>query len=80
MVRQPATTSTRAAAGALNKYRITDEGLGFNHNGKPDPTVPGGMCIPRGSGMLLMRGFMTTVQFNDRGNVVTMTKVRGTAS
>ena len=61
--------------------RITDEGPGFNHNSEPDPTEPT-TCweVPRGSGLLLMRTFMTEVQFHGRGNVVTMTKVRETAT
>ena len=35
---------------------------------------------PSGRGLLLMRTFMTTVQFHGAGNVVTMTKVREATS
>lgn len=56
--------------------RITDEGAGFNPEDVPDPTAIENLERPCGRGLLLMRGFMTDVQYHGRGNVVTMAKVR----
>ena len=60
--------------------RITDEGEGFNPEDVPDPTDPANLERPCGRGLLLMRGFMTEVQYHGKGNVVTMAKVREAAS
>ena len=59
--------------------RITDEGEGFNPEDVPDPTDERFIDRPCGRGLLLMRGFMTEVQYHGRGNVVTMAKVREVA-
>jgi serine/threonine-protein kinase RsbW len=56
--------------------RITDEGDGFNPEEVPDPTLEINIERPCGRGLLLMRGFMTEVQYHGRGNVVSMSKVR----
>ena len=56
--------------------RITDEGVGFNPEDVPDPTAIENLERPCGRGLLLMRGFMTDVQYHGRGNVVSMSKVR----
>jgi serine/threonine-protein kinase RsbW len=56
--------------------RITDEGEGFNPEEVPDPTLEENVERPCGRGLLLMRGFMTDVQYHGRGNVVSMAKVR----
>jgi serine/threonine-protein kinase RsbW len=56
--------------------RITDEGAGFNPEDVPDPTAIENLERPCGRGLLLMRGFMTEVEYHGRGNVVTMSKVR----
>ncbi|MBY0459217.1 MAG: ATP-binding protein [Gemmataceae bacterium] len=56
--------------------RITDEGPGFNPEDVPDPTAIENLERPCGRGLLLMRGFMTEVNYHGRGNVVTMAKVR----
>ena len=55
---------------------ITDEGPGFNPEEVPDPTDPGNIERPCGRGLLLIRGFMTDVQYLGKGNVVSMSKVR----
>jgi serine/threonine-protein kinase RsbW len=60
--------------------RITDEGSGFNPADVPDPTDPDNLERPCGRGLLLMRGFMTEVEYHGRGNVVTMAKVREAAA
>jgi serine/threonine-protein kinase RsbW len=58
---------------------ITDEGPGFNPEDVPDPTDPENIEKPCGRGLLLIRGFMTSVEYVGRGNVVTMSKVRNGA-
>ncbi|MCA9293796.1 MAG: ATP-binding protein [Phycisphaerales bacterium] len=55
---------------------IEDEGTGFTPGVVPDPTDPERLEIPSGRGLLLMRAYMTDVQYNDRGNRVTMTYER----
>ncbi len=56
--------------------RITDEGQGFNPEDVPDPTAPENLERPCGRGLLLIRGFMTEVQYHGNGNSVSMCKVR----
>jgi len=56
--------------------RIADEGPGFDPTDVPDPTLDEFVERPCGRGLLLIRGFMTDVQYHGRGNEVTMTKVR----
>ena|SRR5262245_51327966 len=56
--------------------RITDEGEGFNPEDVPDPTLDEFVDRPCGRGLLLMRGFMTEVQYHGKGNCVSMSKVR----
>lgn len=55
--------------------QITDEGEGFNPEEVPDPTADENIERPCGRGLLLIRGFMTHVQYQGCGNVVTMTKL-----
>jgi serine/threonine-protein kinase RsbW len=60
--------------------KITDEGPGFNPADVPDPTAPENIERPCGRGLLLIRNFMTSVEYQGRGNVVAMSKLRnGTA-
>jgi serine/threonine-protein kinase RsbW len=58
---------------------VTDEGPGFAVSSVPDPTDPGYIDRPSGRGILLMRSFMTRVEFNDLGNLVTLEKQRSPA-
>ncbi|MEN6452601.1 MAG: ATP-binding protein [Thermoguttaceae bacterium] len=55
---------------------IVDEGPGFNPDRLPDPTSPGRLGCPGGRGVLLMRAFMSHVEFRDRGNRVVLEKER----
>jgi serine/threonine-protein kinase RsbW len=55
---------------------INDEGTGFDPGGLPDPTAPENLDRPCGRGVMLMRHYMTDVRFNERGNSVTMSKIR----
>jgi serine/threonine-protein kinase RsbW len=56
--------------------RITDEGPGFNPEEVPDPTAIENIERPCGRGLLLMRGFMTEVQYHGKGNTVSMSKIK----
>ena len=55
---------------------ITDEGPGFNPDSLPDPTTPNRRGCPGGRGVLLMRAFMSHVEFCDHGSRVVLEKVR----
>jgi serine/threonine-protein kinase RsbW len=52
--------------------RVTDEGGGFDPAVVPDPTLPENIARPGGRGIFLIRSFMDRVEFNDRGNSITM--------
>ena len=67
-------------AGDRFDIRIEDEGPGFNPCDVPDPTSPENLERPCGRGLLLIRNFMTDVQYHGRGNVVTMYKLRNGAA
>ena len=61
----------------LVRVRIEDEGAGFDPAQVPDPTSPEFIERPSGRGLLLMRYYMSDVQYNGRGNCVEMIKRRG---
>lgn len=56
---------------------IADEGPGFNPSKVADPLAPENLESVGGRGLLLMRAYMTEVDFHPPGNRVTMTKLRG---
>jgi len=56
--------------------RIADEGDGFDPSELPDPTAPENLEVPSGRGVMLMRNFMTRVEYNEQGNCVEMGKSR----
>jgi serine/threonine-protein kinase RsbW len=56
---------------------IADEGPGFNPEEVPDPTAIENIERPCGRGLLLMKGFMSGVEYLDKGNVVHMWKIKG---
>jgi len=58
---------------------VADEGAGFTVSSVPNPTDPSRLGCPSGRGIMLMRSFMTRVEFNDRGNQVTLEKQRSPA-
>jgi serine/threonine-protein kinase RsbW len=58
------------------RVEITDEGQGFDADRLPDPTSPGRLQCPGGRGVLLMRSFMSHVEFRDGGNHVVLEKER----
>ncbi len=51
---------------------VEDRGPGFNPASVPDPTLDQNLESPSGRGLMLMRAYMTRVEFNSRGNKVTM--------
>lgn len=57
--------------------RITDQGQGFNPEAVPDCRAPDRLEVPGGRGLTLMNAYMTHVQYNDRGNSLTLEKVLG---
>jgi serine/threonine-protein kinase RsbW len=59
---------------------ITDEGSGFAVEDVPDPTDDDNLEVPTGRGIMLMRNFMSFVDYNEAGNKVTLAKERSEAS
>lgn len=59
---------------------IADQGPGFDPNAVPDCTNPDRLEMPCGRGIMLMRNYMSRVEYNQPGNVVVMEKMRATAS
>ncbi len=55
---------------------IEDEGDGFAPEDVPDPTEDDNIDKPSGRGLMLMRAFMNLIQYNERGNRLTMEKRR----
>jgi serine/threonine-protein kinase RsbW len=58
------------------RIEIGDEGPGFNPIALPDPTASEQLNRPCGRGVMLMRAFMSRVEFNRQGNTVIMEKDR----
>ncbi len=56
--------------------RVTDEGNGFKPKEVPDCTADENLECPGGRGLALMKAYMTHVEYNKRGNCVTMEKTR----
>ena len=61
----------------LLRIEIEDEGAGFNPLDVPDPTAEENLELPSGRGLMLMKNFMSNVEYNSLGNRVTMEKKRG---
>ena len=56
--------------------QVEDQGPGFSPDELPDPTAEENLPRPNGRGVMLMRAYMTEVDFNERGNRVILTKRR----
>ncbi len=54
----------------LIKFKIEDEGKGFNYNNLPDPTAPENIEKPGGRGIFLMKHLSDEVEFKEGGRVV----------
>ena len=53
---------------------IEDEGEGFNPGNVPDPTLEENLEKPSGRGLLLMRAFMDSIEYNEKGNMLRIEK------
>ena len=58
------------------RVEIIDEGPGFDPDSLPDPTDACHLNRPGGRGVMLMRAFMSRVEFRDHGNHVVLEKER----
>ncbi len=59
------------------RIEIEDEGPGFSPSDVADPTDDENLDCPGGRGIMLMRAFMNTIEYNTVGNRVTLIKLRG---
>ena len=56
---------------------VSDEGCGFCPDDLPDPTLEENLTSPHGRGVMLIESYMSKVSYNDTGNCVHMTKLKG---
>jgi len=63
----------------LARIEVTDEGAGFDPAAVPDCRLEERLDAPNGRGVMLMRTFMTRIEYSGRGNCVLMEKQRGAA-
>jgi serine/threonine-protein kinase RsbW len=54
----------------LIKFRVEDEGIGFDFHNLPDPTAPENLEKPGGRGIFLMKHLADEVEFSEKGKVV----------
>ena len=54
--------------------RVCDEGPGFDPRKVPDCCDPDRLEVAGGRGLALMQAYMTLMEYNDRGNCLTMEK------
>ena len=54
-------------------FEVADEGPGFDISSVPDPTDEANLEIPSGRGLLLMREYMSLLEFIEPGNRLRMT-------
>ncbi|MBL7860473.1 MAG: ATP-binding protein [Cyclobacteriaceae bacterium] len=52
------------------KFRVEDEGRGFDYHNLPDPTAPENLEKPGGRGIFLMKHLADEVDFSEKGKVV----------
>jgi len=55
---------------------IEDEGDGFDVSDVPDPTDDENLDKPGGRGIMLMRSFMSVVEYNESGNRLILEKLK----
>ena len=63
----------------LARIEVTDEGSGFDPTAVPDCRLEDRLEAPNGRGVMLMRTFMTRIEYSARGNRVLMEKQRSPA-
>ena len=59
------------------RIEIEDQGTGFKPEDVPDPTDDSNLERPCGRGIMLMRAFLSLVEYNEIGNKVVLEKQRG---
>lgn len=52
------------------KFKIEDQGKGFDYHSLPDPTAPDNLNKPGGRGIFLMRNLADEVNFLEKGRIV----------
>lgn len=57
-------------------FEVQDQGEGFDPVGVPDPTADENLEIPSGRGIMLMRAYMSQVEYLDPGNRLRMVFTR----
>jgi serine/threonine-protein kinase RsbW len=58
------------------RIEVEDQGEGFRPDEVPDPTADENLERPCGRGIMLMRAFMTLIEYNATGNRVVLEKHR----
>jgi serine/threonine-protein kinase RsbW len=61
----------------LFRVEIEDQGPGFRLEDVPDPTEEENLERPCGRGIMLMRSFMSKIEYNESGNKVLLEKRPG---
>lgn len=61
---------------AVVRISISDEGAGFDPASVPDCTAEERLEAPSGRGVMLMKSFMTSIEYNATGNAVVLLKRR----
>lgn len=56
------------------RIEIEDQGPGFRPEEIPDPTEDENLEKPSGRGVMLMREFMTKIEYSEKGNLVVLVK------
>jgi serine/threonine-protein kinase RsbW len=52
------------------KFKVQDEGIGFDYRQLPDPTLPENISRPGGRGIFLMKHLSDEVDFKENGKIV----------
>lgn len=52
------------------EFTIMDEGVGFDYNSIPDPTLPGNIEKISGRGIFLMKALADQVEFEENGRII----------
>jgi serine/threonine-protein kinase RsbW len=60
--------------------RVKDEGAGFRPQNVPDCTADENLECPGGRGLALIKAYMTSVDYSQRGNCITIEKIRSNAA
>jgi len=55
---------------SLIKFKVQDEGDGFDYENLPDPTAPENIEKPGGRGIFLMKHLSDEVEFKEGGRIV----------